>query len=202
MNQPDDLEQLWKTQPVETAIKGEQMRQIILKNTEKFDRTIHRRNIREVIAAFVVAVVFGYQVWGQQNGIARLGNVILVGASLWIIYYLWRHGTAPADPNPDQSIAGYQRALVSKIDHQIRLARSVKFWYLLPMYVGLLTLSAGWLHDSAGVQALTWRDGIFPLIYTLLFAGVWWLNEVYAVRKLEQRRMRLTSAVQQEESPC
>ncbi len=53
MNKPDELEQLWQTQPVETDMKGEQMRQIKLRKTEKFDRTIWWRNTREVVASAV-----------------------------------------------------------------------------------------------------------------------------------------------------
>ena len=55
MNRPDDLEQLWKTQPVDPAVKGEEMRKIVLKKTEKFDRAVRRRNMREMIAAVVLS---------------------------------------------------------------------------------------------------------------------------------------------------
>jgi hypothetical protein len=136
MNKPDDLEQLWKTQPVDPAVKGEEMRQIILKKTEKFDRTIWWRNIRETVAAAVLAAMGAYGAWAQHDAFGRASSVILVAASLWIIYYMWRHGTEPPDPNPDQTLEGYQRALVLKYDHQIRLLRNVKLWYLAPLYAG------------------------------------------------------------------
>ncbi len=202
MNQPDDLEQLWKTQPVEAAMKGEEMRKIILKKTEKFDRMIRWRNIREYAAALFVVPVFLYYTRIMPNNLARLGCIIVVAGALWIVYYLWRHGTGPSDPLPDQSLESYQHALIAKYDHQIRLLRTVKCWYLLPIYVGLLTLSVGQMQQHAAMGAITWIDGVGPVFYTLVFGGIWWLNEVYAVRKLEQRRMRLTSGVQEEESPC
>jgi len=149
MNTSDELEQLWKTQPVDPAVKGEEMREIILNRTEKFDRTIRRRNMRETVAAAAVAVFFSYLAWGQSDRIVLAGSLILVAGSLWIIYYLWRHGTEPPDPNPDQTLAGYQQALVRKYDHQIRLLRNVKFWYLLPIYAGLLTLAGAMIKDRA-----------------------------------------------------
>ena len=111
MNTPDNLEQLWQTQPVQTVVKGEEMRQLILQKTEKFDRKIQWRNIREVSVAVFLAGLFGYFAWRQPNGIARLGNTILCATFVWIVYYIWRHGSGPADPNPDQSAAGYQRRL-------------------------------------------------------------------------------------------
>jgi len=202
MNKPDELEQLWQTQPVETDLKGEQMRQIILSKTEKFDRTIRWRNMREVLASAVAGVVFGYLTWKQANGIARLGSALITATMAWIIYYFQRYGSSPVDPNPDQSAAAFQIALVSKIDHQIRLLRNVKFWYLLPMYVGLVVFSAGGIRDHAISGTLSWRDAVGPLLYTLVFAGIWWLNEGYAVRKLEEWKTKLAAGIQTGDTDC
>jgi len=202
MNQPDELEQLWKTQPVDPAVKGEEMRKIVLKKMEKFDRTIRRRNIREMIAAAVVALAFTGVAWGQHNAIERAGSIVLVAGALWIIYYLWQHGTEPSDPNPDQTLAGYQNALVRKYDYQIRLLRKVKFWYLAPIYLGLLIGSVGLLKELADKGTLTWSVFLFPLFYTLIFAGIWWLNEVYAVGKLRRMREQVASGLEDGETQC
>lgn len=202
MNQPDDLEQLWKTQPVDPAVKGEEMRKIILTKTEKFDRTIRRRNIRETVAAAIVAIFFAYIAWGQRNAIERAGSFIIVAGALWIIYYMRRHGTEPPDPNPDQTLEGYQRALVRKYDHQIRLLHKVKFWYLAPLYVGLLTGSAGLVKELAEKGESIWLAALFPLFYTLVFVAIWWLNEVYGVRKLERMRAQVTSGIEGGETQC
>ena len=202
MNRPDDLEQLWKTQPVDPAVKGEEMRKIILKKTEKFDRTIRRRNIRETVAAAMVAIFFTYIAWGQRNGIDRAGSIILVASSVWIVYYMWRRGAEPPDPNPDQTLEGYQRALVRKYDHQIRLLRNVKFWYLAPMYVGLLTVSVGLLKERVEKGSPIGFAVLYPLVYTALFAAVWWMNEIHAVRKLERLRAQVTSGIEGGETEC
>lgn len=198
----DELEQLWQTQPVRAGVKGDEMYQIILRKTEKFERTIRWRNTREVVASAVAGVVFAYLTWKQTNGITRLGSAVITGTMAWIIYYFWRYGSSPADPSPDQSAAAFQSALISKIDHQIRLLRNVKLWYLLPMYVGLIIFSAGGIRDHAVTGTLSWRDAIGPLLYTVLFAFVWWLNEVYAVRKLERWRNKLAAGVQAGDAEC
>ena len=106
MNRPDDLEQLWKTQPVDPAMKGEEMRKIVMARMEKFDRVIRRRDIRETVAALVVAAFFTYIARKQTNPLELAGSVIIVASALWTIYYIWRHGTGPSDPNPDQTLAG------------------------------------------------------------------------------------------------
>lgn len=202
MNRPDELEQLWQTQPVDPAMKGEEMRKIILARMEKFDRVIRRRNIQETVAALVVAAFFTYIARKQTNALQLAGSVIIVASSLWTIYYMWRHGAEPSDPNPDQTLAGYQRALARKYDHQIGLLRNVKFWYLAPMYVGLLFGSAGMLKEHAEKGALKWLDALGPLFYTLVFAAVWWLNEVHTVRKLQRMRTKLMAGGEEPQTQC
>jgi hypothetical protein len=202
MNTPDELDELWATQPVEPAVKGEEMRQIVLQKIDKFDRIIRRRNLVESAAALVVVAFFACAAWWQHNGIERLGSLIIVAAALWIIYYLRRHGAEPPEASPDQSLAGYQRALIVKYDHQIRLLRGVKFWYLLPLYAGLATQSAGLLKERAEKGSLTWTDAIFPALYTLFFAFVWWLNEVHTVRRLERMRAKMASGMADRGSEC
>ena len=198
MNRPDDLEQLWKTQPVDVTMKGEDMRSVVLKKITGFDRMIRTRNRIESLAALAVAVFFAYAAWMQRNGIERLGSVIIVAGALLIVYYIRRHGADGADPSPDQTVASFRRALVLKYEHQIRLLRNVKYWYLLPMFVGLLTAAGGRLREEAGRRPLSWADAIPPVVYTLVFAGVWWLNEVYAVRKLQRLREGALSGGEEE----
>lgn len=202
MNTPDELEQLWKTQPVDPAMKGEEMRQIVMKKIAAFDRKIRLRNRTESLAALVVVGFFAIAAWKQHNAIEQLGSLIIVAGALFIIYYIRRHGAEPPDPNPDQTLGGYQRSLAEKYDHQIRLLRNVKFWYMAPMYVGLLIMTAGLLKERAASSALTWRHAIGPIVYTVVFAAIWWLNEVYAVRKLERMRTKLMAGVEEPETQC
>ncbi|PYT26722.1 MAG: hypothetical protein DMG58_21860 [Acidobacteria bacterium] len=89
-------------------------RKIVMTRIEKFDRVIRRRDIRETVAALVVAAFFTYTAWRQTNALELAGSVIIVAIALWTMYYIWRHGTEPSDPNPDQTPAGYQHALARK----------------------------------------------------------------------------------------
>jgi hypothetical protein len=198
MDTPDELEQLWKTQPLGAVTKGEEMRDMVLKKITAFDRMIRVRNRIECLAALAVAGFFAYAAWMQRNGIERLGSVVVVAGALWIVYYIWRHGTETPDPTPDQTLASYRRALALKYEHQIRLLRNVKVWYLLPMYIGLLIGTAGLLKEQAESRSLTWADTFGPLGYTLIFVGVWWLNEVYTVGKLKRWRAQVVAGLDEE----
>ncbi|MBV8807314.1 MAG: hypothetical protein JO033_01455 [Acidobacteriaceae bacterium] len=193
-----NLEELWKSQIVDTGTKGEQMRRIVLEKTATFDRMIRLRNETEILAALLVVAAFSYFAWLQRNGLERAGSIVIIAGALWIVYYILRHGAGPEDPSPDQTISSYQRALVRKYEHQIRLLRKVKFWYLAPLYIGLLTGSVGILREHAKQGTVGWADAILPLLYTLVFAGVWWLNEVYSVRKLQRWRAQVLAGAEGE----
>jgi hypothetical protein len=197
MNEPDGLEPLWKGQAVDEAVTGREMREIVLKKITDFDRMIRVRNMMESVAALVVAAFFAYAAWRQSNWIEQLGSVIIAGGALWIIYYLRRHGTS-IEPPPDQTLASYRRGLVLKYEHQIRLLRNVKFWYLLPLYVGLLIATLGKLREQAANRDLIWADAVPPLVYTVFFVMVWWLNEGLAVGKLRRLRAKLISSANEE----
>ena len=194
MNQADDLCKLWKTQPVKAEMRGEEMQALVLKKTARFDRAIRRRNLREVVASIVGAIAFIYVFWGQTFWLSRMACFIILGSFAWIAYYLLKRGSGPEDPNPDQSAVGYYRALIRKVDYQIRMLRSVKYWYLMPMYIGLMLLSAGWILERH--TAIRWRDATGPLIYTVIFVAIWWFNEVYGVGKLLELRMDLESGIE------
>jgi hypothetical protein len=106
----------------------------------------------------------------------------------WIIFYIVRYGKGPATIDPDQDLSGYVRALVGRYDHQIRLLKSVKYWYLLPLYAGLLIASAGQVLGHARAGKLSLWDLSGPVIFTAVFAGIWWLNEVNAIGRLRKER--------------
>ncbi len=183
----DDLEQLWCGQTLGPPPKGEDMLAIAISKTDRFDRRIRTRNLTECVAAAAVAVLFAIFAIRVPDAFLRAGNLVIAASGLWILFYILKYGREAPQPAPDQSIAAFERALARKYQHQIRLLKSVKYWYLLPPYTGLLLLSAGMLRQRAAHGPLHWVDFIPPAIYTAVYAGVWWLNEA-AARRLERER--------------
>jgi hypothetical protein len=52
---------------------------------------------------------------------------------------------------------------------------------------------------NRGAAGLLWLDAIPPLAYTMIFAVLWWLNEVYAVNKLQRLHRQV---LLEEETNC
>jgi len=107
------------------------------------------------------------------------------------VFCMLRHGRAPSPPMPDRSAADFQQGLLRQYDYQIRLLKNVKYWYLLPPFLGLTLASAGIIGANRAAGRPVWPQLISMAIYAAVFAAVWWANEVYAVRKLRGERDRL-----------
>ncbi len=199
MNDEDELQKLWKSQPPFGGVKGNEMLEIVEKKMQKFDRMIAIRNRVECIAATAVVIFFTWTAFHAPNIVMKTGSLVVAGGAAWIIFYMLRYGKAKVTVDPSENLANYTQALVGRYDHQIRLLKSVKYWYLLPMYIGLLIMSLGIAMQTAPAGIPVWVDLIGPAICTIVFGIIWWLNEVPAVRRLRTERAQLLSITNQYE---
>ena len=197
MADKDELNQLWCGQTTGPPTKGEDMLTIAMERAERFDRTIKARSWRECGAAAVVTAIFAFKAWGSQNALACAGNLVVAASGLWIVFFMFRYGRNAPAPAADRSLADFQQALLREYEHQILLLKNVKYWYLLPPYVGLLMASAGTVMARSAEGRPGWPESIAVAIYTAVFGGVWWLNETYAVGKLRRERARLLEEMKQ-----
>ncbi|HUD99430.1 MAG TPA: hypothetical protein VMR62_07625 [Bryobacteraceae bacterium] len=170
---------------------------IAMDRANRFDRMIRQRNWRESAAGVLVAAIFGFIAWKSPNTLALAGNLVVAASGLWYVFYMLRYGHGAPLPAPDRSLGDFQQALLGQYDHQIRLLLNVKYWYLLPPYVGLLLASAGIMMAEAAKGQPGWPQLIAVAVYTAVFAVVWWLNGTYGVRKLRTARERLLKEMNQ-----
>ncbi len=138
MNNEDELKELWKSQPASGIVKGNEMLEIVEKKMQKFDRMIAMRNRVECIAAAAVVIFFTWTAVRAPNVVMKAGSLVVAAGAAWIIFYMLRYGRAKMIADPSENLANYTQALVGRYDQQIRLLKSVKYWYLLPMYIGLV----------------------------------------------------------------
>lgn len=213
MTGEDHLQALWTSQPLCISSKSEDIMTIVQKRLRQFHRMILTRNLVESAAALLVAVFFVLFAFHDSNFLQRLGDIVVAAAALWIVFYLFRFGKGPTTADFNQSLADFTQTLSAQYDHQIRLLKSVKYWYLLPLYAGLLIATAGGIANRAGWSSLSLRHAlgsqlpalIFGLeslsrsdfgalaLITAFFGLVWWLNESYSVGRLRQERASLLS---------
>ena len=195
MDVKDELRDLWCSQPDEVSAKKEELVELVQNKTMQFDRRIFRRNLRECLAAVAVTALFTWAAFHALNALQQTGLLIVAASGLCIIFFLLRYGRASAPVDPDQDMSVYRRALVERYDQQIELLKSVKYWYLLPPWIGLVLNTAGLMLSHAHVGSPLWPDFIAPAIYSAIFAFVWWLNEGPTVARLRAERARVLALV-------
>jgi len=138
--------------------------------------------------------VYGWLALYEHNALLRFSDIWLAACGVWFAFYLRRDSKRSLQPVPEQSLAVYRRTLMERYDGQIRLARSVKYWFLIPIWLGLLLQAVASLADPRGVR----KFWLVMLVATAGLVFVWWLNEGPGVRYLERKRRELAALLGEE----
>ncbi len=169
--------------------ESEHLARTIMAHVWRFDQTLFWRNAREYAAGIVLLVVFlGQFVIGDD----RVGALVGIGSVSFVLGYLWwkHRGLQPLDPAAD--VIAYKTALLARVDDQIRLLRSVTYWYLLPLFLPSLW-QAVHLWDKS-----PWAAAVSLAVVVALFAFLRWLNVTAGVGTLLATRANVESMFPEE----
>ena len=191
MNQPlDELSELWLHQAGERSADMQHLLTVVEGRASDLERKISRRNWRESVAGIASAGFCSWLVWWDDFWLVKAGAAIMALGSLWVVIYLRRYGRAKADPSLEQSLVAYTDALLKQYDHQIQVLIGAKYWYILPMYIGMMVFIAG-MTARLPREMLGWTHVARPVVVTAAAVLAWWLNEVKAVGWLHKEREHL-----------
>jgi hypothetical protein len=152
--------------------KGEDMGELRRKLGE-LRRTAWRRDLRETIAAVLVAALFTGVALTARQPLARVGSMIIVAAALFIIVWMRVVGGRNLEPDPGLPVVEFFRRELLYLDRQIHLLRSVFWWYIAPNLVGVTLF-------FVGAARSTFATAIFLMTTVGLSAAVYWLNQMAA----------------------
>lgn len=185
----DDLLRLWQESLLPAPEPEHLARSIGRLQLAGFDRAVRRHDLREYLG-FVLLLLFYTGQW--LLGGNRLQAAVAVAGALFVVCYLWRRHRGLTPLNPAADGRAYQAALLERIDAHIRLLRSIRYWYLLPLYPPVLwTVAETWPRNP--VVAAT---GF--VIMTACYAAVAWLCERSAIRHLQATRDRAAALYREE----
>jgi RNA polymerase sigma-70 factor (ECF subfamily) len=168
--------------------RRERLLERVHEESEAFDRKIRRRDLLETLAAVVVATAFGYEAVTVETWVARLGALIVVGSSAFIVWWLRRARKTGRVRSADLPVAERLRAERERIESQIRLLESVLWWYAGPLAVGAALFVLG-LQAGAVATAATLT------VIVAVSSFVWWLNRRAVRRDLRPRRRELNRLI-------
>ena len=180
--QGDELMLLWRQGTMGEPDPEEVARLAGRASMKRFDKVILRRNLAEYLAGVLLLIVFGWRIVAGEN---RLQNIVSIGCVAFVLVYLWwqhRHIT-PLDPAADAS--AYSAAMIARIDHQIRLLKGVRYWYLLPLYVPPVWQVFNRWQTSPAAAIVGF------VVVTAAFVFVGFLNERVGVARLNAERDKI-----------
>lgn len=185
---------LWagaETDGKEASMSDAQLMELVLNRSARLERTLRRRDRRELVAAAVVLVLLAPAlVVGPW--ITRAG-VLLIAAGSGLIFMRLRRARALPAPRPDRPLAEALRAEHARVNAQVRLLETVAWWYLAP-------LAAGCVLVVGGVAGATLYTAAYAAAVLVVCAAVYWLNREALRRDLRPRRTELERQIEQLEA--
>jgi hypothetical protein len=189
MNDPE-LKELWLRQPPASSAQpsGEALVEKTKAKMKKMDRTLFWRDIREYVACAFIVWWFGLRGTGDDHALTITGRVVVVAGCFLIagvLYYSQRR------QRPKAGIASVREALeaeLDKINWQIKLLRSVLWWYVLPISVGCALIVFGTAMNPTAVAV-----GLGAIVFVCVF--VCWINQFAVKRTLVPLQKQLQETI-------
>lgn len=168
----------------------------VIEKTRTLDRMVAARNMRECLAGVFVAAFFAWAAWSAPSVLERLGMTIVSLTGAWYAYYLPRYGKGPRRLDASANLTAYRAILREGYDQQIRLLRSVKYWAILPAYVGVLMARIGMGMRLAAEGKKPWTNVSSVAIVTAIFVAVWLLMEFRSLPRLQRLKNDLSAVTE------
>ncbi len=145
----------------------------------KFEATIWRRDWIETCAAVFVIVMFGSMLFTDDlRVISVLGVLIIIASTLCVIWVLHSTRTHQSTIPPDHSLLECARVELQRVEMQIKLLRSITFWYVTPLTIGAIVFVFGLLE---------------PLWVALIGAGGFWVIFIligFVIHRMNQHAVK------------
>ena len=153
-----------------------------------FDRRIFWRNLVEYGAGVIVLARSGLEfISGERHWTVPLTSVVI---TMFVLGYIWQKHRRARPIDPDADAAEYRAALLARIDDQIALAISARYWYVLPVWIFFVVVFVAGAVRAPNATRIT-QFGVEFLLATSVAVLIVWLNERYGVRGLQRTRQRV-----------
>ncbi len=185
----DRFRAAWEARPLTRPLEPgqEDAMEEIVRSVTELDRRRLRRDLREIVIAAVAGgggVIAGALVWMVEPwaGVAVFfEGALAVAVAVWLAAAMLRR----RDRSAGASLTEFCRDERRSLERQIRLMRSLPWWYLAPILVGTNLFVAATSESPAATLAL-----VFPLT-VLVVGSAYWLSRRSLRRDLLPLRVEL-----------
>lgn len=197
----EDMKEVWMVDDPQAPSVSEVL-QFVRARSDRFDKRIKWRNLREWAACLFILAVVGYRLPHADDTADLILGFSLAFYAIVVAAGLWFTGRSTSRPDPALSRNAYRDALEEKFAKQIRLAKNLKYWYILPLPVftaihrGVKIVEAQEVGDSIGRHILTF------VVVCAFCIFVWWRNESRGVRLLQKEWDQIRRALDEGALPA
>jgi hypothetical protein len=166
-----ELIQMWQENTFPSSGSPPDLSHQLSGMVKKFDQWIRWRNIIEYSAGVVVLIRSVFDIAsGERLLFAPLTGIAAV---IFVMTYMWKQHRIIQRLDPVANVTTYRAALLERLDRQIRLLHSVRYWYVLPCWIFFVTVLASGILQGRRFVPLMMEF----LTVTALCVVVIWLNE-------------------------
>ncbi|MCP4639228.1 MAG: hypothetical protein GY851_02275 [bacterium] len=190
----DAFREAWQGQETEGP-SGEEVVRMVERKHRKLERTVVWRDVRESVAALVLAAFF--VVAGHHLARHMWPWYGAAGCCLWVAAFLIVDRRIQRDGQPAASTREALDRALRQVDHQIRLLRNVFWWYLLPC-LGAIALVLGEMMSQ--ISRESWGTAYAPFLFTVvlvavLYPAIYWMNQHAVKHQLLPHKQELAEAL-------
>jgi CubicO group peptidase (beta-lactamase class C family) len=168
----DALKELWRSQSIQAPPLPNQDQLAAMKcKLRSLDRTLFWRDCREAFAALIVVGFFGAYFFIFTTPLARLGSILVILSSVFVVAYPISRKRGVPRPAPDATLMESLHLELRRVEVEIALLRSVHWWYILPGTIGVLIFLAGLLGSTGFAIVIA----LFGIAFDAL---IYWINQV------------------------
>jgi hypothetical protein len=185
----DSLKQLWQMSEcsMTVTLNNEALLNSLNKKIIRFEKSIRKRDIREITAAFIVMIINIFYFIKMPFLMAKVGAAIIILSCIFISAKLV-YAKNIRQPDTQNDIKSHLEYCLQRINNQIALLESVWLWYLFPFYVGVLVF-----YFAFPVSAL--NKTIFSVTVTVLYVIIYLINKRASKRVLKPLKKNIEEAL-------
>lgn len=177
----EELKVIWKKQETDKQeqLTKEQLVMMLNNKLISFDEKIKKRDWLEIAVALVTALICAVLLFYVQSIWYQLGCLSLIFASAVIIYKLQSAKSNAADQylGADRSFGEHLKEELQKMKTQRKLLKSVLWWYLLPIFLGIVFFVIGF------EQRLLYKI-VYLVAIVMVYGYIWKLNQDAVAEKI------------------
>jgi Na+/proline symporter len=188
----EDLQKAWQSQDpgAKVTINADVLLKEVRRNQQQFQAMILWRDVREVVGCLLLMLYFLYHGIRHDDWTDYL--MAMASFSVGTFMLVDRVRQRRKRPAANHSLKSCIETSLHQVNHQVWLLKNVFWWALLPFAAAVgISIGHSVLHArNPGLAAMI--IGMAAVLFiTLVYWGIYWVNQ-FAVRKcLEPRRQEL-----------